>query len=169
MRRKARKGDVAAWKHKHTPYLAALIFTFALVAIIYVLDYVNIGLEKGFGYSSIIFASFGASGFILFMMPGTYAARKGVFVKSYFIGGVIGYIGYVLIGILGFYASAAIVLLFVALLLHVTESEHPPAVALAFAFVLFNVGAVGIFIAIFGVFLLLAAKAAEELIIRILG
>ncbi len=169
MRRKARKGDVAAWKHKHTPYLAALIFTFALVAIIYVLDYVNIGLEKGFGYSSIIFASFGASGFILFMMPGTYAARKDVFVRSYFIGGVIGYIGYVLIGILGFYASAAIVLLFVALLLHVTESEHPPAVALAFAFVLFNVGAVGIFIAIFGVFLLLAAKAAEELIIRILG
>lgn len=169
MRRVVKIGTKTVRRHGYTPYLAALIFTVALVAIIYVLDYVNIGLEKGFGYSSIIFASFGASGFILFMMPDTYAARKDVFVKSYVIGGVIGYIGYVLIGILGFYAAAAIVLLLVAVLLHATESEHPPAMALAFAFVLFHVGLVGVFIAIFGVALLLAAKAAEELIIRWLG
>lgn len=145
-----------------SPLFSALLFTISLVAIMAVLDYINIGLERGIGYSALIFASFGASGFVMFMMPNSFAAHRRVFVRSYLIGSIVGFAGSLLIGIAGIYVAAAIVLLVTAMLLYYTKNEHPPAMALAFAFVLFNVGFAGVIITVVGVILLLASKTFEK-------
>ena len=156
-------------KFVESPIFSALLFTISLVAMIAVLGYVNVGLEKGIGYSAVIFASFGASGFILFMMPRSFAAHRRVFVKSYMIGSVVGWSGSVLIGFIGIYAASAIVLLVMALALYYTKSEHPPGMALAFAFVLFRVGFAGVIITVVGVLLLLASKTFEKKLYSALG
>ncbi|MGI0090698.1 MAG: HPP family protein [Nitrososphaerales archaeon] len=135
----------------------------ALVLIIFSLDELNIGLlGPDFGSSAIIFASFSASTFILFMTPEAKAASSKRFIKSYVLGGIIGYAGFVLIGYIGLYLTSGLIIFVLSLLLWITDSEHPPGVALAFAFILYHVNYLGILVVIFGVVILVMIRILLE-------
>ena len=79
-----------------------------------------------------------------------------------------GLVGSLLVGAVGLYASSAIVLFAVAMILYATKNEHPPAISLSFAFVLFEVRFNGIVIVIVGVLLLVLSKTIEKKLYRIL-
>ena len=84
----------------------------------------------------IVFSSFASSSFLLFMEPKQSSARISKFIKSYIIAGIIGIIGFFISVHIGIYYSLAIVETAIALLLVITESEHPPAMGIGVVFIL---------------------------------
>ena len=106
----------------------------------------------------MIFTSFASSAFILFLMPYSKAAKRTRFVKSYIIAGVFGYTGFFLSRFVNFYIMAGIIIFVVSLLLFETDSEHPPAIGIAVAFMIFKIPIYGILTLIAGIFILVAAR-----------
>ncbi len=141
--------------------IPVLLTVAVLMVLIFVLELVNESFRYSTG-SAIVFASFAASAFILFMTPYARSSSVKRFVKSYVIAGIFGELGYLLTGIAGFYVASAFTLFFVALLLFETDSVHSPAMALAFAFVIYQVDYTGLFVIIIGVVLLSAIKLVIE-------
>ncbi|MCL4379285.1 MAG: HPP family protein [Candidatus Marsarchaeota archaeon] len=138
--------------------IPGLLTAFSLVVLVYLLHIFSIGLETGLGSSAVIFASFAASAFILFMVPHSNAARPSRFVKSYLIGAVLGYAGFLLSGIVGMYISILVIMFALALLLVFLDAVHPPGAGIAFAFLLYRVGLAGIFVVILGVAIMLLVR-----------
>ncbi len=130
----------------------------SLVVLVYILHVSSIGLETGLGSSAVIFASFAASAFILFMVPHSNAAKPGKFVKSYVIGAALGYSGFLLSTIAGMYISIMVIMFALALLLVLLDAVHPPGAGIAFAFLLYRVGLAGIFVVILGVAIMLLVR-----------
>lgn len=135
--------------------IPALLTSLSLVILIYALHIFSIGVETGLGSSAVIFASFAASAFLLFMAPHMKSASPMRFVKSYIIGALMGYLGYLLIGAVGLYISVFIVMSVLALLLIAFDAEHPPGAGIAFAFLLFRIGWPGVIVVGIGVVMLL--------------
>lgn len=117
-----------------------------LSMLVLLLEYFRTDAIYGNGISLVIFASFAGSIFIMFIMPNSRVAKIGRFVKSYIMAGIVGYLGSLALGILPLFLISGMVLFALTVLLILTDSEHPPAAAIAFAFVLFHVGIFGIFI-----------------------
>ncbi len=136
----------------------ALFTSVSLVILIYLLHIFSIGLEYRLGASAVIFASFAASAFVLFMTPHMKAANPKRFVKSYIIGALMGYLGFILIGIVGLYVAVFVVMSLLALLLVFLDAVHPPGAGIAFAFLLYRVGLAGIFVVILGVAIMLLVR-----------
>ncbi|MDE1855524.1 MAG: HPP family protein [Candidatus Micrarchaeota archaeon] len=142
--------------------IPTVITTFALLILIAALEGVNLDLRNNVGYSAIIFTSFASSAFILFITPYARSSSVRRFISSYAIGAVFGEIGYLLTNIVGFYVAAAVVVFCVAILLFETDNAHPPAIGLAFAFVIFQVDYAGLLVVVAGVAVLALIKLAIE-------
>ncbi|MDE1874314.1 MAG: HPP family protein [Candidatus Micrarchaeota archaeon] len=160
--------DHAIYKQmRHQPdrkhiLIPTLITTTALVLLIYLFEMVNLDLRSNIGYSLVVFTAFAGSAFILFMTPYSRSSSVKRFVKSYAIASVLGEIGYLLTGIIGFYPAAAITLFVVALLLFETDSTHPPAMGIAFAFIIFQIDYAGFLIVVLGVAVFTGIKLVLE-------
>ncbi|MGC8533237.1 MAG: HPP family protein [Candidatus Parvarchaeum sp.] len=148
-------------KHKfnRNNILIPLIATsFVVVFLIFVLHEINFDIREISGASALIFTSFASSAFILFLMPYSKAAKKTRFVKSYLIAGFFGYLGFLLSSFINFYIIAGTVIFIVSFLLFETDSEHPPAIGIAVAFMIFRIPIYGILSLLTGVIILVAAK-----------
>jgi hypothetical protein len=141
--------------------IPALITTLVLILLIFILNSVNSDLRTS-GYSAIIFTSFAASAFIMFMIPYSRASNVKRFVWSYLMAGVLGEIGYILTPILGLYGAVAFTLFLMSLLLFETDSVHPPAMGAALAFVIFRVGYPELIILVSGIIVLSVIKMFVE-------
>ncbi len=142
--------------------LPALLAGITLSILVLLLNYFNIDLRYGFGISAIIFTSFASSIFIMFIIPNSRAAQYSKFVKSYIFAAIVGYLGGFAINILPLYVVSGIVLFVLILLLIITSSEHPPAAAIAFAFVLYHIGFVGIILIVVGIIIVLILRFVLE-------
>jgi len=136
----------------------ALFTSLSVVILIAMFDYANYGLSHKAGASAILFASFASSAFLMFIFPESKTAKMARFVKSYIIGGVMGVAGFMLLPLIGTYLSVGIILFAMAIMLVWTDSVHPPAMGLALAFIIYNVGYTGIAIATVGVVMLIIMK-----------
>ncbi|MCL4398410.1 MAG: HPP family protein [Candidatus Parvarchaeota archaeon] len=148
-------------KHKvnrNNILIPLLITSFVIVLLIFILNRVNFDIREISGASALIFTSFASSAFILFLMPYSKAAKRTRFVKSYIIAGVFGYTGFFLSRFVNFYIMAGIIIFVVSLLLFETDSEHPPAIGIAVAFMIFKIPIYGILTLIAGIFILVAAR-----------
>ncbi len=83
----------------------------------------------------IVFSSFASTSFLLFMESKQSASRISKFVKSYIIAGIMGIAGFFISVHIGIYYSLAVVETAIALLLVITESEHPPAMGIGVVFI----------------------------------
>lgn len=139
-----------------------VLMALAMVILVYLLNFLNFDLAQGFSAGGIIFASFAGSAFLLFMMPEVEVSRMTKFVKAYVIAGLSGYLGYVMVPYIGLYAATAIVVAIAGGLLMATHSRHPPAMGIAFAFVLYRTGQAEVLVVIIGALLLIALKVVLE-------
>jgi hypothetical protein len=96
------------------------------------------------------------------MTPRSKAAHIFKFAKSYITAGLIGYLGFVAKPFIGIYISLTLVMLVVTLALVLARAEHPPAVGIAVAFVLYNVGFTGILVVLLAMLLLIALRIVLE-------
>lgn len=138
--------------------MPALFTSLSVVMLIAMFDYANYDLSRKSGASAILFASFASSAFLMFMLPDLKPAKMARFVRSYLIGGAMGAIGFTLLPFIGAYLSVGVILFATALLLMWTDSMHPPAMGLALAFIVYDVGYTGMVIAGIGVVMLLVMK-----------
>lgn len=146
-------------KHRILPALLAGI---TLLILVFMLQYAKIDKAYDLVSSAVIFTSFASSIYIMFITPNARTAKSSKFVKSYIIASIVGSIGGFLIVYLPLYIVAGMVLFFVSILMIMTQSEHPPAAAIAFAFVLFKVNYTGILIIISGIIIVLAVRYVLE-------
>ncbi|MCL4399395.1 HPP family protein [Candidatus Parvarchaeota archaeon] len=154
MTKEYRHSEYRKRKHKRNReniIIPLLTTSIVLVILIFTLDQINFGIRTAFGASALIFTSFASSAFIIFMMPYSKAAKTSRFVKSYVIAGIIGYIGFSASAYINFYLIAGLIIFFVSLLLFETDSEHPPALGIAMAFLLYRVPLTGILILFAGI------------------
>jgi hypothetical protein len=142
--------------------IPAILAGLNLALLVFFLQYFNIDKAYGLGTSAVIFTSFASSIYIMFITPNSRAAKNSKFVKSYAIAGVVGSLGGLGLAIMPLYAVAALVIFFVSVLMIITKSEHPPAAAIAFAFVLFRIGYIGIIIIASGVVIVIALRYILE-------
>lgn len=142
--------------------IPALLTALSVSILTFILYSVNFDISHGAGSSAILFASFGTSAFVLFMMPRSKAATISKFVKSYVISTLLGVVGFFLLDLLPLYVVAGIVIFFLAILLFITRSEHPPSVGIAMAFVLFRVDLFGVLIVALAVVILLFLRIVLE-------
>lgn len=142
--------------------IPALLAGLTLALLVFVLEYFNVDRAYGLGTSAVIFTSFASSIFIMFLMPNSRSAGNSKFVKSYAIAAATGFLGSLLLRYVPLFVVAALVIFFVSILMIITKSEHPPAAAIAFAFVLFNVGTLGIVIIASGVLIVVALRYLLE-------
>ncbi len=135
---------------------------FTLALLVALLLYLKIDALYGVGTSAIIFTSFASSIFIMFITPNSRAAKNAKFVKSYMLAAVVGYFGDLLLIALPLAIVVGLVLFLLIVLMILTRSEHPPAAAIAFAFVLFRVGIVGLIVIFSGVAIIVAVRFLLE-------
>ena len=154
--------DLRHQRNRKHIIIPTLITTIALIILIYIFESVNLDLRSNIGYSLVVFTAFAGSAFILFMTPYSRSSSVKRFVKSYAIASIFGEIGFLLTGVIGFYPASAITLFIVALLLFETDSTHPPAMGIAFAFVIFQIDYVGFLVVVLGVALFAGMKIAVE-------
>ena len=154
--------DLRHQRNRKHILVPTLITTIALILLIYIFKVANLDLRSNIGYSLVVFTAFAGSAFILFMTPYSRASSIRRFIESYAIASIFGEIGYLLTGIIGFYPAAAVTLFVVALLLFETDSTHPPAMGIAFAFVIFQIDYVGLLIVVLGVALFAGIKIVIE-------
>lgn len=159
MKRASRRRRYATLKSKAIPGILAALATSILIFILY---YVNFDISYGAGASAIIFASFGASAFILFMTPRARSARVGSFIKSYVLAAVLGIAGLYAVSFIPFYVAAGVVVFLLSMLMYATDSDHPPAIGIALAFILYRIDIVGALLVIIGVALLLFLRLVLE-------
>ncbi len=142
--------------------ISAIMTAISLMALVAVLKYLNLSLIHGVGYSAIIFASFGGSAFLLFMMPNEKASDTRRFVKSYIIGGVIGVISSFILQYLGVFVAVGISIFVASVLFAKTDSMHPPGIGLVFAFILYKVDYPSIILVVAGVAIMVVVKLFLE-------
>ena len=99
----------------------------------------------------LIFASFGSTAFIMYLMPKSPSANISKFAKSYVAASLIGYAGLYISGYLGIFAAIAIVETFIAITMVALKAEHPPAAAIGLVFTINRVGVAGILLIIIGI------------------
>ncbi|WP_393972075.1 HPP family protein [Oxyplasma meridianum] len=99
----------------------------------------------------LIFASFGSSAFLMYLMPESNSSKVSKFVKSYFAAGVIGLLCTFIVPYIGLFYSIAVVETAIAITLVGIEAKHPPAAAIGIVFLINRVGIYGIIIIIIGV------------------
>lgn len=158
MRREERKAE-----HRlRNVGIPALLAALSMLVVAYSLHYMNFDIAHGNASGILIFASMGASAFILFMTPRSKAAHISKFAKSYVCAGLIGYFGFVMRPFTGIYVSLTVVMFIATMVLVLAKAEHPPAVGIAVAFVLYNVGIMGILVVILGMLLLIAMRILLE-------
>ena len=133
-----------------------------LAVLVYIMSYVRFDLRYGTGSSIVIYASFAASTFILFVTPYARAARIHRFVGSYLLAGIIGFASFYVRDYLGLYLATAIVVFLMSLAMIETRVQHPPAIGIAFAFVLFHVNYIGVAIVALGVIIILGMRIILE-------
>ena len=148
--------------HLNNVVVPAALASLSLVVLIAVLNYLNFDLEHGIGASAIIFASFAGSAFLLFMVPRSHTASIRRFVKSYVIGAAFGSLGFLMLPSIGIYYTSAVVLFLASIVMVLTDSMHPPAISLIFAYVLYDVGLLGNVLVIAGVVLLVVIRVFLE-------
>ena len=151
-----------AWKRLKHRIIPAILAGLNLAILVFLLEYFNIDKAYGLGTSAVIFTSFASSIYIMFITPNSRAARNSKFVKSYIIAGIVGTLGGLSLAVLPLYAVAALVIFSVSVLMIITKSEHPPAAAIAFAFVLFRMGYIGIIIIASGVVIVVTLRYLLE-------
>ncbi len=119
----------------------------------------------GTGSGAIIYASVGASAFILFIMPKSRAASKTALIVSYVLAGVVGYLSYTLSIYMGDVIASAVAVASISSLMVILRQEHPPAAGLALAFVLYGIGPYGIGLVVsLGVLIVMISYTLEALI-----
>ncbi|MCL4387660.1 HPP family protein [Candidatus Marsarchaeota archaeon] len=151
-----------AWKRLKHRIVPAILAGLALALLVFLLQYFDIDKAYGLGTSAVIFTSFASSIYIMFITPNSRAAKNSKFVKSYTIAGIVGSIGGLGLAVMPLYVVAALVIFFVSVLMIITKSEHPPAAAIAFAFVLFRIGVIGIIIIASGVIIVVTLRYLLE-------
>lgn len=142
--------------------MPAIMTAISLMALVAVLKYLNLNLIHGVGYSAIIFASFGGSAFLLFMMPEEKASDTRRFVKSYIIGGIIGVISSFILQYLGVFVAVGISIFAASMLLAKTDSMHPPGIAMVFAFIIYKVDYPSIILVVAGVAIMVVIRLFLE-------
>jgi CBS-domain-containing membrane protein len=157
--KKRKTGNETLIKNRIIP---AVLTALTVSVLIFVLYYVNFDLSYGTGSSAILFASFGTSAFVMFMMPRSKAATISKFVKSYALATILGIFGFFLLDFLPLYVVAGLVIFLLALLMYMTRSEHPPGVGIAMAFVLYRIDIYGVLIVALAVVILLFLRIALE-------
>ncbi len=140
----------------------ALLTALSIGVVAYMLSVASLDIRAHTGLSVLIFASFASSAFLLFMLPRSKTARPARFVKSYIIAALLGYLGALSIAVIGEYATIIIIIFVVAMLLPLFDAGHPPAVGIAFAFMLFGVGYAELVLVALGIALLLAMRLLLE-------
>lgn len=166
----ARSGQAKRRRHKPRYWeirlrniaVPAILTAISMMIILIALDYFHFDLAYGVGTTAIIFASFASSAFILFMTPKSKSAKVSRFVKGYVIGGIVGFCGSLMLAYVPLYITAAAVIFVVSALLYITDSQHAPAVAIAFAFVIFHIDMLGMLVVIAGALLLILLRFALE-------
>ena len=151
-----------AWKRLKHRIVPAILAGLALSLLVFLLEYFKIDKAYGLGTSAVIFTSFASSIYIMFITPNARAARNSKFVKSYALAGIVGSLGGLGLAVMPLYSVAALVIFSVSVLMIITKSEHPPAAAIAFAFVLFRIGGIGIIIIASGVIIVVALRYLLE-------
>jgi len=144
--------------NRNNIFIPLVVSSLVVVLLIFILHQVNFDIREISGASAVIFTSFASSAFILFLMPYSKAAKKTRFIKSYLIAGFFGYIGFFLSKFINFYLIAGIIIFIVSFLLFETDSEHPPAIGIAVAFMIFRVPIYEILTLAVGIAILVAAK-----------
>ena len=146
-------------RNKVIPSLFAAI---TIAILVYLMEYVKFDQLYGTGSSIVIYSSFAASAFILFVTPYARAAKVHRFVGAYILAAIIGVAGYYLDDYLGLYITIAIVVFVMALAMIESRVQHPPAMGIAFAFVLFHTGYVGVLTVLLGVVIILSMRIVLE-------
>ena len=162
MRMKAYPARAKAIGRLKKRLIPAVFAGITLSIMVLLLEYFKTDILYGIGINAVIFASFASSIYIMFIMPNSRAAKSSKFVKSYALAGVVGYLGGLISGMLPLFAVAGIVIFVLIALLILTYSEHPPAAAIAFAFVLFHVGVIGMVVIAAGVAIVLLSRFVLE-------
>jgi hypothetical protein len=144
--------------NKNNIFIPLIATSFVVVLLIFILHEINFDIREISGASALIFTSFASSAFILFLMPYSKAAKKTRFIKSYLIAGLFGYAGFFLSKFINFYLIAGIVVFVVSFLLFETDSEHPPAIGIAVAFMIFKIPIYGVITLVIGIFILAGSK-----------
>lgn len=134
--------------------------------IVLIMQFVHFDSTYGLGSSAIIYASVGASAFILFVMPKSRAAAKASVITSYIIAGFVGYFSYYSSAYIGLAAAAALAVGLTGIFMVLSNKEHPPAAGLALAFVLFKVGLAGVLLVILLGFLIVGIAYVLSIFIR---
>ena len=142
--------------------IPAVLTALSLSVLVYILHLVSFELRYGNGSAAIVFASFSASAFILFMTPRSKAAKTSKFVKSYFLGAILGFLGFLLTPVIGTYVTFFAIILVLSLLLIALRAEHPPGVAIAFAFLLYHIDYIGVIVVVIGVIIMLFIRLFLE-------
>lgn len=138
--------------------LASLFMALSVVIIVAALDYTNFTLQHSIGASAIIFASFGGSGFVLFVASRKETANLARFVKGYALGTIFGIAGHYIAPVLGIYVSVGVVLFLLSIVLVITDNMHAPSVALALGFLLYDVGYAGAVIVALGMVMMVVIR-----------
>ena len=115
----------------------------------------------------LIFASFGSTAFIMYLMPSTPSARIVKFVKSYIIAAIIGLLGFYLYPVLGILFDLAMVETLIALVLVSAKAMHPPAAAIGIVFAVDRIGIYGIVIIVLGILTIIALKIILDKIVLV--
>ena len=146
-------------RNKVIPSLFAAI---TIAILVFLMKYVRFDVLYGTGSSIVIYSSFAASAFILFVTPYARAAKVHRFVGAYILAAIIGVAGYYIADYLGLYITIAIVVFAMALAMIESRVQHPPAMGIAFAFVLFHTGYIGVLVVLLGVVIILGMRIALE-------
>jgi CBS-domain-containing membrane protein len=115
----------------------------------------------------LIFASFGSTSFIMYLMPTSPAARIDKFVKSYIIAAIIGLLGFYLYPALGILFDLAMVETLIALALVSAKAMHPPAAAIGIVFAIGRIGLYGIVVVVLGILTIIALKIILDKIVLV--
>jgi CBS-domain-containing membrane protein len=147
---------------KNAVLIPALLVGISLMALVAALSYMNLDLRYGAGYSTVIFASFGGSAFLLFMMPKSKASSIKRFIKSYMIAGIMGAMGYYILQYFGMYIAVGVIMFMSSVILVKMDSMHPPAMGIAFAFILYHIDYLGVLIIASSVIIMVLIRIVLE-------
>ncbi len=134
--------------------IPAIITSIATAFLVFILNYLNFDLKYGLGLSALIFASFGSSIFLMFMTPEFPMAKPSKFLRSYIIAAFVGFFFHFFIQFTSVAIISGITIFVMSMLLMLGKSEHGPAVGIALAFVLFDIGIAGIIVVFGGILII---------------
>lgn len=124
---------------------------FTVAILTFLLNIAEHVLIISLGAKFLIFASFGSSAFLMYLMPENDSAKVSKFVKSYIAAGIIGLLCTFLVPYISIFYSIAVVETAIAITLVGIRAKHPPAAAIGIVFLIFRVGFYGILIIVIGV------------------